>query len=94
MVMISQSISFSIYIVFISYMSSNVGSNIVLNSVVQLEAVLHTEGYFTDTALKARLFSWPLPFVSCPCQDLLLGRKADHKCAGDVGFLPNAQYFL
>ena len=94
MVMISQSISFSIYIVFTSYMSSNVGSNIVLNSLVQLEAVLHTESYFADTALKARLFSWPLPFVSCPCQDLLLGRKADHKYPGDVGLLPNAQYFL
>ena len=94
MVMISQSINFSIYIVFISYMSSNVGSNIVLNSVVQLEAVLHTEGYFADTALKASLFSWPLPFASCPFQDLLLGRKADHKCPGDVGLLPNAQYFL
>ena len=94
MAMISQSISFSIYIVFISYMSSNVGSNMVLNSVVQLEAVLNTEGYFADTALKARLFSWPLPFVSYPCQDLLLGRKADHKCPGDVGLLPNSQYFL
>ena len=56
MVMIGQSISFSIYIVFISYMSLNVGSNIVLERVVQLEAVLHTEGYFADTALKARLF--------------------------------------
>ena len=47
---------FSIHIVIIGIMSLNVGSNIVLNSVVQLEAVLHTECYFTDTALKARLF--------------------------------------
>ena len=35
-------------------------------TVVQLEAVLHTECYFTDTTLKARLFPWPLPFISCP----------------------------
>ena len=71
MVTISQSISFSIHIVSISYMSLNVGSNIVLNSGVQLEVVLHIESYFADTALKARLFSLSFPFVSCPCQDLL-----------------------
>ena len=75
-------------------MSSNVGSNIVLNSVVQLEAVLHTECYFTNTALKARLFSWPLPFISCPFWNLLLDRKANPTCLGDVGLLPDAQYFL
>ena len=64
--MISYSISFGIHTVIISIVSSNIGSNIVLNSGVQLEAVLHTEGYFADTALKATLFSWPLPFISCP----------------------------
>ena len=58
--MISKSIGFSIHIVIIGIMSLNVGSNIVLNSVVQLEAVLHTECYFTDTALKARLLSFYL----------------------------------
>lgn len=75
-------------------MSSNVGSSIVLNNAEQLEAVLHTEGNFTDAALKARLFSWPLPFISCPFKDLLLGRKANHTCPGDVGLLPSVQYFL
>ena len=65
--MISESISFSIHIIIISIMFSNVGSNTVLNSVVQLNAVWHTEGYFADTALSARLFSWPLPLISCPC---------------------------
>ena len=94
MAMISKSIGFSIHIVIIGIMSLNVGSNIVLNSVVQLEAVLHTECYFTDTALKARLLPWPLPFISCPFQNLLLGRKANHTCPGDVGLLPSTQYFL
>ena len=44
------------HIVIVSIMSLNIGSNIVLNNVVQLKAVYHTEGYFADSALKAKLF--------------------------------------
>ena len=65
----------TIGIIIICIVFTNIGSNIVLNSVVQLKAVLDAQGHFVDSALKTGLFPWSLPLLSCPCQNLLLGRK-------------------
>ena len=44
-------------------MSSNIGSNIVLNSMVLLKSILNAKGNFADIALEAGLPSFFLLFL-------------------------------